>query len=125
MAKSRVEIPRNAEELLGLADKVNKKHIADAANSPLRPLAWPAIGPTIAQALVFHEQAEALRRQMEAAYQQRDKLMKPIEDIVKSSRDILTGAYQKEMKKLGDWGFSVADSGGPSGRKAGNGGAKT
>jgi hypothetical protein len=110
MAKSRVEIPINSKELIDLADKVYKKHLAEAANSPLRPLAWATLGPTLPQVLTLHNQAEALRKQMEAAYEQRDKLLKPVADIVRASRDILTGVHQKEMKKLGDWGYEVADA---------------
>jgi hypothetical protein len=74
--------------------------------------------------MVFHEQAEALGRQMEAAYQQCDKLIKPFEDIVKASRDILTGVHQKEMKSwvtgASPWP-TVED---PPGRKPGMGAAK-
>jgi hypothetical protein len=111
MAKSRVDIPLNSKELIDLGKKVYEKHTVEAENSPLKPLNWASIGPTLPQALLLHNQAEALQKQMESAYEQRDKLLKPITDIVRASRDILTGVYQKEMKKLGDWGYDVADAG--------------
>lgn len=113
MANTRVEIPRNVEELLDLANDVRKKHLADGDASPLRTLQdydWSVEGPNIELALAKHKEAEALRRQMELAYKERDKLMGNVEGIVKSSRDVLKGVFSKTPKKLGEWGYNTKDT---------------
>ena len=113
MANSRIDIPRNVEELLDLASDVHKKHLADGEASPLKSLQdydWAVEGPKIQLALVKHKEAESLRRQMELAYKERDKLIGNVEGIVKSSRDVLKGVYSKTVKKLGEWGFDIKDA---------------
>jgi hypothetical protein len=55
--KMRIDIPRNPEDLLLLAGKVYTKHLAEAANSPLKTMqdhSWTTDGPTVATALDLH-----------------------------------------------------------------------
>jgi hypothetical protein len=33
-----------------------------------------------------------------------------IDPTTKASRDVLTGIYRKNMKRMGDWGFTVDDT---------------
>jgi hypothetical protein len=73
-------------------------------------LPWTEVGVTLTQAEELHIKAEKLKREMDQVYEERDKLLKPIEEIVKSSRDILIGVHKKQPKKLGEWGYIVIDS---------------
>lgn len=115
MAKKnvRVQIPKNPEELLKLADKINKKHISDAADSPLNQLEdfnWTDNGPKIVPAQTFNDEAKQMEKDLEKKYDQRDLLVNPIDKTVKATRDLLLGKYAQNPKKLGDWGFVVDDS---------------
>lgn len=121
--KGRVVVSRNPEELLKLAEKVYKKHVADGATSDFNNLDaetydWAKVGPTIAPCLEFHDLAEELKRQMEEAYRKRDALFTPIDEHVKGSSAYLKGKYAKQPKKLGNWGFEVDDTAKAAKKKA-------
>lgn len=108
--KPRINIPRNVEELLTLADLVYNKHQSDGTASPLKLLQdydWDIVGPKLNFALDKHKKAESLRREMEKAYEDRDALVGDIEGIIRSTRDLLKGVYSRTPKTLGDWGFDV------------------
>jgi hypothetical protein len=109
----RVNIPKNAEELLDLAAKVYQEHIDLAAASPLNAMVshkWADNGPNVAPCLLLHKRAEELSRQAEEAYRQRDSLLNEITESVKASRDLLLGVYRETPKALGEYGFEVDDS---------------
>ncbi len=109
----RISISRNPAELLQLATRVYQKHQAEGENSPLRNLDgidWTVVGPMIERALELHNDAEALKGQMEQAYRERDLLVAPIEGAVKASRNLLKALNQQNPKRLCDWGFQVDDS---------------
>lgn len=104
---TRIKISQNPEELIDLAASVRKKHQSLGKNSPLGALPWGKVGPSIDKALELHKQAEKLRRDMEKAYESRDKKLPAITDIIRRSRDILKGVYGSNLKNLGDFGFTV------------------
>ena len=109
----RVNIPKNAEELLDLATKVYAKHTDLAAASPLNAMVshnWTNNGPNVEPCLQLHKQAEDLKRQAEEAYRQRDLMLTEITESVKASRDLLLGVYRETPKSLGEFGFEVDDS---------------
>jgi hypothetical protein len=111
--KMRVNIPSNKKDLLDLAAKVNAKHLADGTASPLlllQDITWATEGAKIAIALAKHDEAETLKLAMEQAYRERDLIMQNTEQVVRNSRDLLTGVNRSNMKRLGDWGFSIDDS---------------
>jgi hypothetical protein len=106
--KKRVKIPTNRPaSLLALAKRVQQKHLADGEESVLRILNWQEVNQAIDHATQAHEQAERLKREMLEAYQQRNLKADSIIGFLRNSRDILTGAYSKEMKTLGQWGYEV------------------
>lgn len=108
-----VAIKRNPGLLLELAGGIYTKHQQDGASSPLKSLVdnnWEVTGPKIAVCLQNHQKAEELKRQMEIAYQERDKVLGEIEDIVRNSAALLKGIYRNTPKKLGDWGFEVNET---------------
>lgn len=109
----RVYIPQNAEELLDLAAQIVKKKNDPGEMSPLNTMvshSWAENGPKVDQALVFHKQAEELKRQSEEAYRQRDLLVVDVRESVLASRDLLLGVYRETPKKLGEYGFEVDDT---------------
>jgi hypothetical protein len=126
MAKNnvRVEIPTNPTDLLDLAKKVSDKHIADAANSPLKSIVdfnWSVTQPLIVPAQVKDQEGADFKKKSEESYGERDKNINPIRESLKASRDVLLGINKKNPKVLGQWGFtvheSVKSSGGGKGKK--------
>ena len=108
--KKRVRIPSQKPRLLlDLAKKVHDKHVSDGDTSLLKVLNWEEVKSLIDEAMLAQDLAERLKRQTVEAYQQRSVRLQPIVQILRDSRDILTGAYSKEMKVLGQWGFDVFD----------------
>ena len=71
---------------------------------------WETEGPRLALAQEKHEEAELLKKKMETAYRECYLLMSGTTNIVRASRDILAGINRENMKRLGDWGFSVEAS---------------
>lgn len=108
--KVRIVIPKNPKEMLELAAKIYAKNEAVGAQSPLTSLDWADLGPKIQDALVFHNEAEELKKQMEKLYEQRNKILLPVDDLVKQSRDLLKAIYRKEPRKISDYGFEVNDT---------------
>ena len=109
----RVVIPTNVGELLRLAMRIYKKHLADGKNSVLRNLTdynWDEIGPNLDLAAAKHEEAEDLMRRAELAYRERDRLVGDLPDAIRATRDMLKGMFRKTIKKLVEWGFEVNDT---------------
>lgn len=112
-SKMRVQIPTTAKDLLSLAKKIYDKHKTEGATSPLKLLVdynWDAEGAKMTQAQAKHDEAERYKKQMETAYRERDLLMADTVSIIRASRDLLTGMNRENMKRLGDWGFTVEAS---------------
>ena len=111
--KGRITISTNPVQMLDLAAKIFAKHVADGETSPLNTLSdydWGKTGPTIADALAKHKEAEELKGKMEAAYRERDLLIPSIEEILKSSRNLLKALNAKNPKRMAEWGFNVDDT---------------
>ncbi|RYD53422.1 MAG: hypothetical protein EOP52_04625 [Sphingobacteriales bacterium] len=109
----RIVIPRNVEAKIKLGLRIYNRHMTDGPASPLhlqQDYNWSQQGPNLAEALRLHQEAEAHRRQMEAAYEQRDQLLGTINEAIRSSRDLLKGVYRNQPHKLGDWGFTVHET---------------
>ena len=119
--KARVNIPTNPVQKLELAARVNTKHAADGAKSPLNALQnhkWEDNAPKITEAQTLHQQAEELQRQANLAYRKRDLLLEEIDQSIKSSRDLLQGVFHDNPKELMQWGFDVSDSPKTTAKKA-------
>jgi len=111
--KFRVDIPSNPSDRLNLAGRVYAKHTADGDNSLLNSLQSHRLevnGPEIKNALDLHQQAEELQRQANLTYRKRDLLLDEVTESVKSSRDLLLGAFHDNPKELSQWGFDVSDT---------------
>lgn len=109
--KGRVITSANPTDCLRTASKIFEKHLADGAASPLNNLeeglSWSETGPTITTCLSYHENAEKYKGLMEQAYRQRDNLLEEINSLTIYSKNRLKGMYQKNPKKLAEWGFQV------------------
>ena len=115
---ARVNIPTNPGQLIDLCVAVKDEHNKQAATSPLSILKWDDISPVVVEADGLDDQIGKLSRELEKLTERRRTLIeKPdgLADFARQSRDILSGVYRNEMKKLGDFGFEVNDS--PKGKK--------
>jgi hypothetical protein len=109
----RVNVPKNAEELLDLAAKIVKKKNELGRTSPLIAMvshSWTENEPKVTTCLDLHKRAEELTRQAEEAYRQRDLQLVDIKESVLASRDVLLGVYRETPKVLGEYGFEVDDT---------------
>lgn len=106
--KNRVKIPdKSPAQALELVNKIQSKHVTDGDDSPLKILNWGVITPDVESFTNSHKEAERLKREHKSAFQQRELKLKPVVKFIRDSRDVLTGIYSGEMKKLGEWGFEV------------------
>ena len=109
--KKRVRIPvRDVKSLLDLANKVREKHVADGDASPLKVLNWDQINTAIDDAVTIEDKALKMKRDKLKFYQQRSRRIQAVVNIMRNTRDVLTGVHPDEMKALGEWGFDVLDS---------------
>lgn len=106
----RIPIPRDPEGLLALGKLVKDKHEQLGAQSPLAAMEdfnWTQVAPKLASASGLQERISQMERDLELLYQQRNNLLPEIKGALISSRNTLKGAYAKNLKKLGDFGFTV------------------
>lgn len=109
---SRIDVPRNTIELVDLARRINKKHVADGDKSPLNLLEevnWTELSSNADKTEEIHRRAEELMRQVDQLYKERDLLLLPIGDGIKKTRNFLKNLYPSNPKKLGEWGMDVVD----------------
>ena len=114
----RVVFPNSPGGWLTLAVDVYKKHLEEGSNSPLLQVddqKWDIVGPNSSIALAKHEEAEAYKRKMEECYRERDKYLTEIVDHTRTGGRFLKAKYNKNPKKMGDWGYTVDDT--PPSRK--------
>ncbi len=111
----RVEIPRDPSEGIALLKKVKAEHERLAAASPLAGLEWDKINLALTRADEHDVKADQLRKDAERETGERNKDMPAIQDALRAARDVLLGLNRANPKKLGDFGYEVADSPAPSG----------
>ena len=107
---ARIEIPTDPTEIITLANAIHEKHVALAGDSPLGGIKWEQISPNITQAQTFDNDADRLRKESEQSREKRDNLVPELSDLVRGARDILSGTYRSELRRLEDFGFSVDDT---------------
>lgn len=114
-----VTIPDNPQELIGLSERVLKKHTLDGVNSVLSPLNMADMQAKTTFAKIRDVQAGQLNRDKETAFEARDLALGDdtgtpgtVTFYVTSARDILLGIYKGKEHKLGDHGYEVSKSSG-------------
>ena len=73
----------------------------------MEDFSWWETGPMLTKAVQLQEQILKMERDLEHLYQERNNLLPNIKGALVSSRNLLKGVFAKNMKKLGDWGFTV------------------
>jgi hypothetical protein len=117
-AKMRIEIPTDAQGIVGLARLIWAKHQKEGATSPLNAMEtfkWEETSPLISTASAKQERIDELEKELKTLYAARDQALSNLTDSIKSSRDILSGVLRQNMMRLGEWGFEVHE---PRRRKA-------
>lgn len=89
---------------------MEEKHKELAEESPLALLDWKTASPKVKEADEVNSKIEKLSLELEKLVQRRNNLAEYIAEFVRQGRDILSGVYRSEMKRLGDFGFQVDDS---------------
>ena len=110
MAKPRINIPTGASDLIGLAAAIQEKHTELGKDSPLALLDWKTVATQVKEAGDAQDKIDKLSKQLEKLTEQRNNLVGPLGDFVRSARDVLSGVYRAEMRTLGDFGFEVDDT---------------
>jgi hypothetical protein len=111
--KVKVDIPRNAGEVLALADSILQKHTDDGASSILNVIqdySWSVSGALIAPTVILNNEGSRLIKESEKAYELRDNNLIQFTGAIKATRTFLFGVYKNTPKTLGDWGFIVNDT---------------
>lgn len=114
----RVVIPRNADDLIELAELVIAKHIADGATSKLNDLITPDLIAAVAVAKAKNTQLKQMRLDVETLTEELHRMLgirkgqklsdrNSIRSFMASGRDILMGHNKGEEQKLGDHGYEV------------------
>lgn len=104
----RIDLPANPEDKIKLAKAIAGKHAELGAASPLSQLKWDKITPALATAETEHVSSKRFQSQAEAATQARDGALDIVTTfLLRGGRDVLTGVYPDEMRKLGEFGFTV------------------
>jgi len=115
----RVTIFDNAQELIGLAERIIAKHVLDGAASVLTALNMGDMNTKTTFAKTKDILAAQLNRNKETAFETRDIAIGDATGTagtlifyLTSARDILLGIYKGKEQKLGDHGFEVNTSDG-------------
>jgi hypothetical protein len=115
----RIDIPTNADDLIGLAKSIKTKHDALADDSPIKGVKDIAsFGAKLSTADTKNALSKQLYKDAEKATQDRDLALgqsgqlreQTLRYWVTSTRDILLGLNKGNEQALGDWGFTVDTS---------------
>ena len=114
---ARVNIPKNPDALIALAQSITEKHTADGANSPLAGLNMADFTAKTTTADTQNQTSAKLYRDAETATENRDLALGydkstagSVNYYIAAARDILLGVYKGNEQRLGDWGFEVNQS---------------
>ena len=109
-SKPRVVIPRKIGDVIQLAQLIQSKDAELGTASPLALLNWLDKLTAIESVIEAQQQAENLRAQLDAAYEERDRCIKELLESIRQGRDVLTGIYRQDMSKLEEFGFTVKNT---------------
>ncbi len=113
--KPRIPLPNNkdAKGVLDLAAAIVKKHQADGAASVIRGELKndvDAAAAKVAQGLDLHAQALAMKKTLEDLYEKRDLIVEEWVPLNQRVNKSLQGEYAKNLRRMGDHGFTVDDT---------------
>ncbi|GAA3947276.1 hypothetical protein [Hymenobacter algoricola] len=124
--KPRIIIPDNPAELFKLAGLIYAQHQKLGTKSPLHALeelpSWDEAGPKVVEAQEIQAEIDKQEKNLKILYgkrQQHDDVVRP---QTRGTRDLLTGVYSQNLRRLGEFGFEVIEE--PEHKKPGPGPAK-
>lgn len=104
----KIDLPTNPEDKIALGKAIAGKHAELGAASPLGQLRWDKITPSLTLAETKQRDAKRNAAQAEADTQARDAALETVTTfLLRAGRDVLSGVYPDEMRKLGEFGFTV------------------
>ena len=106
----KIVIPGHPDKKAMLAGDIVKRASQDGELSPIKVLISKDISDKIEAIQQKTKQANEFRRQSEVLIEERDLLVKDVEQFIRSCRDILGGLYPNEPKKLTEYGFEVDET---------------
>lgn len=112
--KPRIIIPDNPAELLKLGSQIYAQHQKLEGRSPLNALeelpSWDEVGPKVVAAQTLQEKIEQHERDLKTLYGQRQQVIDVLVPQTRGTRDLLSGVYSQNLRRLGDFGFDVIES---------------
>jgi len=124
--KPRIIIPENPAELFELAALIYAQHQRLGTKSPLHALeelpSWDEVGPKVGEATEVQSQIDKLEKNLKALYGKRQQYDDVVQPQTRGPRDLLTGVYSQNLRRLGEFGFEVIE--GPEPKKPGSDPAK-
>ncbi|WP_320052591.1 hypothetical protein [uncultured Acetobacteroides sp.] len=106
----KIVIPTNLDKRAKLAKDIMGRATQDGEKSPIKTIISDPLKAKIETVEVKAKQANEYRRQVEVLIEERNNLMKEVDQFIRSSRDILTGIFPNEPKKLTEYGFEVDEN---------------
>lgn len=106
----KIVIPTNSDKRAKLAQDIMGKATQDGDKSPIKTIITEPLKINVASVELKTKQANEFRRQAEVLIEERNNLMKEVDQFIRSSRDILSGIFPNEPKKLTEYGFDVDEN---------------
>lgn len=106
----KIVIPGHPDKKAVLAGDIMTRAAVDGEQSPIKVLITKEVADKVAAIQQKTKQANEFRRQSEVLIEERDNLVKDVEQFIRSCRDILGGLYPNEPKKLTEYGFEVDET---------------
>ncbi|WP_047450255.1 hypothetical protein [Alistipes sp. ZOR0009] len=103
----KIDIPGHPDNKANLAAGIIAKHEKDGEASPIKLLVTPDVKVNVDKITSKTKQAVELRRQSEVLIEERNNLVKDVDQFIRGCRDILMALYPDEPKKLTEYGFDV------------------
>lgn len=112
--KPRIIIPDNPAELIKLGSQIYAQHQKMGGKSPLNALeelpSWDEVGPKVVAAQTLQDKIEQHERDLKTLYGQRQQVIDVLKPQARGSRDLLSGVYSQNLRRLGDFGYDVIDA---------------
>lgn len=118
MSKYRIPMPRTAEDLLKLAQLIEKKDVSDGKESILNSLDMNGFRKLLQETIDNQEERDRLRKESVAATEKVRLMLGTLPNqsvftpgtltfFIGQVRSLLITHYRDSQKQLGHWGFNV------------------
>jgi hypothetical protein len=111
--KPRIIIPDNPAELFKLDALIYAQHQKLGAKSPLHALedlpSWDEVGPKVQEALALQAEIDQQEKNLKILYGKRQAYLDAFVPQTRGTRDLLTGVYSQNLRRLGEFGYGVIE----------------